>query len=90
MNIFVNSNKKVNEDSHNEVENFEIHVQNNSKVSPENPNEFIEAEIGRNVVKLLFEGKFEENSEESHENICKFPKTEIKVEEVSTFEKANV
>ena len=81
------SYNKVIEDSRAEVEKY---VQNNFKVNPENPNEFIEAEIGRNVVKLLFEGKFEENSEESHENIGKFPETEIKVEEVSSFEKANV
>ena len=49
------SNNELNEDSHNEVENFEVYVQNNSKVNTKNPNEFIEAEIGRNVVKLLFE-----------------------------------
>ena len=49
-------------------------------MNPENPNDFIEAEIGRNVVKLLFEGTFEENSMDSLENIGKFPETEIKVD----------
>ena len=66
------SYNKVIEDSRAEVEKY---VQNNFKVNPENPNEFSETEIGRNVVKLSFEGKFEENSEESHENIGKFPET---------------
>ena len=36
-----------------DLEEFVIDVKNNSKDKLEDPNEFIEAEIGRNVVKLL-------------------------------------
>ena len=80
----------MNEDTlKDEVKNFSVDVEENSKVELEDPNEFIEVKVERNVVRLLFEGKFEENTEEILENLDKFPKPEIKVEEV-TSEKAYV
>ena len=78
------SYNKVIEDSRAEVEKY---VQNNFKVNPENPNEFIEAEIGRNVVKVLFEGTFLEYSEETVENLKKFPKPKI-MEEITSEKKS--
>ena len=39
------------------------------KVKVENQNEFIEVKAERNVVKLLFEGTFKENTEEILENL---------------------
>ena len=60
-----NSNNEVSEDTLNdEVKNFSVDVEENSKVELEDPNEFIEVKVKRNVVKLLFEGTFEENTEE--------------------------
>ena len=82
----------MNEDTlDDEVKNFSVDVEENSKVELEDPNEFIEVKVKRNVVKLLFEGTFEENTEEILENLDKFPELEIEVEEV-TFHKhgANV
>ena len=51
-------------DKQNEFENFAVDMKNNSKVILENPNESMEPEGKRNVVKLLFEGTFLENSTE--------------------------
>ena len=74
-----------------EVKNFVVDVTEDSKVILESQNEFIEVVFERNVVKLLFEGTFEENTEETLENLDKFPEPEIGVEEY-TFHKhdANV
>ena len=48
-------NNKVNEDIlDDEVKNFAIDVKDSNALF-ENQNEFIEVEVGRNVVKLLFE-----------------------------------
>ena len=82
----------MNEDTlDDEVKNFSVDVEENSKVELEDPNEFIEVKVKRNSVKFLFEGTFEENTEEILENLDKFPEPEIEVEEV-TFHKndANV
>ena len=82
----------MNEDTlDDEVKNFSVDVEENSKVELEDPNEFIEVKVKSNVVNLLFEGTFEENTEEILENLDKFPEPEIEVEEV-TFHKhgANV
>ena len=49
---------KVHEATLDKVENFSVDMKNNSKVTLENPNEFIEPEVQRNVVNLLFEGAF--------------------------------
>ena len=79
---------EVNEDIlDDEAKNFAVDVEKNSKVKVENPNEFIEVE--RNVVKLLYEGTFLDNSEEIVENLKKFPESEIRIEEVISDE-ANV
>ena len=60
----------MNEDTlKDEVKNFSVDVEENSKVELEDPNEFIEVKVKRNVVKLLFEGTFEENTEEILENL---------------------
>ena len=64
------------------VENFSVDMKNNSKVTLENPNEFIEPEVKRNVVKHLFEGTFLKNSRQIIENFEKFPKHEVNVKEV--------
>ena len=82
----------MNEDTlDDEVKNFSVDVEENSKVELEDPNEFIEVKVKSNVENPLFEGTFEENSEEILENLDKFPEPEIEVEEV-TFHKhgANV
>ena len=55
---------KENEATLDKVENFAVDMKNNSKVILENPNESMEPEGKRNVVKLLFEGTFLENSTE--------------------------
>ena len=60
-----------------EVKNFSVDVEENSKVEFEDPNEFLEVEVKRNVVKLLFEGTLEENTEEILENLDKFPEPDI-------------
>ena len=39
-----------------EVKNFSVDVEENSKVELEDPNEFIEVKVKSNVVNLLFEG----------------------------------
>ena len=78
----------MNEDTlDDEIKIFSVDVE----VELEDPNEFIEVKVKRNVVKLLFEGTFEENTEEILENLGKFPEPEIEVEEF-TFHKhdANV
>ena len=82
-------NNEVNEDILDKVKDLAVDVRDNSKEILENPNEFTEAKVERNVVKLLFEGTFKENSEEILENLDKFPEPEIKVEEVGSDE-ANV
>ena len=83
-------NNKVHEDILDyEVKNFEVDVEKNSKVKDENLNKFIEVKVERNVVKLLFEGTFKENTEEILENLDKFPEPEIEMEE-ATSEEANV
>ena len=70
-------NNEVNEDIlDDEVKNFAIDVKNSNALF-DNQNKFIEAEVGRNVVKILFEGTFEKNSEEILENVDNFPKPEI-------------
>ena len=82
----------MNEDTlDDEVKNFSVDVEENSKVELEDPNDFIEVKVKSNVENPLFEGTFEENSEEILENLNKFPEPEIEVEEV-TFHKhgANV
>ena len=80
----------MNEDTlKDEVKNFSVDVEENSKVELEDPNEFIEVKVERNVVRLLFEGTFEENTEEILENLDKFPKPEIIHEEVTSV-KVNV
>ena len=60
-----------------EVKNFSVDVEENSKVEFEDPNEFLKVEVKRNVVKLLFEGTLEENTEEILENLDKFPEPDI-------------
>ena len=46
-----NSNNEVNEDTlDDEVKNFSVDVEENSKVELEDPNEFIEVKVERNVV----------------------------------------
>ena len=80
----------MNEDTlDDEVKNFSVDVEENSTVELEDPNEFIEIKVERNVVRLLLEGTFEENTEEILENLDKFPEPEIKDEE-ATSEEANV
>ena len=80
----------MNEDTlKDEVKNFSVDVEENCKVEFEDPNEFIEVKVERNVVRLLFEGTFEENTEEILENLDKFPKPEIIHEEVTSV-KVNV
>jgi len=74
---------KVNEATLDEVENFAVDMKNDSKATLEHPNEFIEPEVKRNVVKLLFEGTFLENSKEIIENLNKFPKPEVNVKEIT-------
>ena len=60
----------MNEDTlDDEVKNFSVDVKENSKVEFEDPNEFLEVEVKRNVVKLLFEGTLE--------NLDKFPEPDI-------------
>ena len=76
---------EVNEDIlDDETKNFAVDVEKNFKVKVEIPNEFIEVE--RNVVKLLYEGTFLDNSEEIVENLKKFPESEIRIEEVTSDE----
>ena len=58
-------------------------MKNGSKVTLENPNKFIEPEVERNVVKLLFEGTFLENSKEIIKNFNKSPKPEVNVKEIT-------
>ena len=53
---------KSNDATLNEVEKFAVGMKNGSKVTLENPNKFIEPEVERNVVKLLYEGTFLDNS----------------------------
>ena len=73
----------MNEDTlDDEVKNFSVDVEENSKVELEDPNEFIEVKVKSNVVNLLFEGTFEENTEEILENLDKFPEPEIKVKDL--------
>ena len=68
----------MNEDTlDDEVKNFSVDVEENSKVELEDPNEFIEVKVKSIVVNLLFEGTFEENTEEILENLDKFPEPEI-------------
>ena len=50
----------MNEDTlDDEVKNFSVDVEENSKVELEDPNEFIEVKVKSNVENLLFEGTFE-------------------------------
>ena len=79
-------NNEVNEDSLDEFEDPAVGVGDNFKVILEDPNEFIEAEVERNVVKLLFEGTFKENSEEILENLSKFPEQEVEFKDVTSDE----
>ena len=60
-----------------EVKNFSVDVEENSKVEFEDPNKFLKVVVKRNVVKLLFEGTLEENTEEILENLDKFPEPDI-------------
>ena len=76
----------MNDDILKKAKSYAVDDEENSKVNPEVPNEYIEDKIGINVVKLLFEETFKETSKEILE---KFPKPETNVEEV-TFEKADV
>ena len=69
----------MNEDTlDDEVKNFSVDVEENSKVELEDPNEFIEVKVKSNVVNLLFEGTFEENTEEILEISISFPNLKLK------------
>ena len=74
---------KSNDATLNGVENFAVSMKNGSKVTLENPNKFTEPEVERNVVKLLFEGTFLENSKEIIKKFNKSPKPEVNVKEIT-------